>query len=338
MIRRIHINGPLANPASQRERHVVDDAVAERRCRLRRARRRGARVRAGPAAAREPRERAAVGRDPHGRLVGHVVEQHGATLGRHRDRGDDLAARPRRRTRRCCRPARPPSSRRRSRDPWAGCARARGRRPAPSRKPGRSIASRMSWSWYQQSKTRIAMNWRYGPGPSGVNPSASHCSVRHRAQRVEPAGGDGAELVEQLRAVPAAVRRDPLLVGLADVVAHVRRVAPRRRRGASGCSPASMRSVPIMSATLSNTVQPGTLGRRVPLLGGQAVAHGRRCRSTPLPDRSTSGSVIRARYPRRPRRRGQGVVVGCTRLGLSVDARRRGDADRGRARRRAGRP
>ena len=33
------------------------------------------------------------------------------------------------------------------------------------------MASRMSWSWYQQSNTRIAMNWRYGPGPSGVKPS-----------------------------------------------------------------------------------------------------------------------------------------------------------------------
>ena len=65
-----------------------------------------------------------------------------------------------------------------------------------------------------------------------------------------------------------AVGRDPLLVDLADVVAHVRRVARAAPR-ASGCSPISMRSVPIMCATLSFTDQPGQSVGEVPLRLGE---------------------------------------------------------------------
>ena len=126
------------------------------------------------------------------------------------------------------------------------------------------------------------MNWRYGPGPSGVNPSASHSRRRQRAQCVEPASGDRAELVEQLRAVEARVRRDPLLVGLADVVAHVRCVARHRRsrssaarrRACARCRSCGRRCrTPSIPGTRSACPTARRSGRRT----------ARRCRPTPLP-------------------------------------------------------
>ena len=138
--------------ASDRERHVVDDAVAELLVALDRARRRPrARSVAVPPAAREARERAAVHRERDGRRRRGGVEQHRAAFRRNVHRGDDRRRRRRPRTRRCCRAARPPSCRRRTAAPSAGCARATDRRPgrrgipagrSPRGCPGRGTSSR----------------------------------------------------------------------------------------------------------------------------------------------------------------------------------------------------
>ena len=250
--------GPRRELELDREREVVDDAVAERGVAVDAHDAVGARVRARPAPTREPGERAPVESDasvdasrarrratPRGlraapttaATIGGAPSITNTTVlpgGAAGLLADDVAERLR-----------------------AGCAPSERSATSPSRNPGRSSASRMSWSWYQQSNTRIAMNCRYGPGPSGVKPSASHSSVVMARSMSSRRAVTARNSSSSFGAVPALGSRDPLLVRLADVVAHVRCVDGRDRRPSAGRSPASMRSVPIMWATLSNTVQPG---------------------------------------------------------------------------------
>ena len=91
-----------------------------------------------------------------------------------------------------------------------------------------------------------------------------------RAQRVEPAVRDRPKLVEQLDAVPVGVRRDPLLVGLADVVLHV-----RGGTGVGGDTRLLTREHALGADHVRHVVAhrpTRALGREVPLRGSEIAA------------------------------------------------------------------
>ena len=104
------------------------------------------------------------------------------------------------------------------------------------------------------------MNKRYGPGPSGVNPSRFQSSSVIARSASRRRCGDRAELVEHFLARRA--RGSPRSTARWPCRCRCARAAHRRPAAASGCSPSNMRSVPIMCATLSCTDQPGqSVGR-----------------------------------------------------------------------------
>ena len=225
-----------------------------------------ARVVAGPAAAGEPRERAAVDRDAHGRGRRDVVEQQRAPFGRNvtaatiggEPATSNTTVASRRRARLLPHDVGQALGRMRSSDRSA---------TGPSRIAGpvERFADVLVVVPAVEDADRHELPVR--AGPLGREALTVPVVGGQRAQRCEPRFGDRRGTRRALRC--RAARGSPRSTARSPCRCRCARARAPSTGGASGCSPSSIRSVPIMCATLSLTDQPGHSVGQLPLLVGE---------------------------------------------------------------------